>query len=281
MLATVITMRAPGMTWSRLPIFVWGVISTAVLMLLAAPVLIGALTMAAFDRTIQTGFFVAAQGGSSYLFENLFWFFGHPEVYILALPGMGIVLELMAVFARKPVWGYRLAVAGMLGISLLSFTVWQHHLFVSGINSDLRPFYMLSTELISIPTGFIFICAMGTLWRGNIRFSVPMLFCLAWVFNFLFGGIYRRLPLRHAERRDHAWQLLRDGPFPLHDHGRADVHVLRGDLLLASEDDGLHAERAARQGALLDDVHRVQLHLRAAVRARLRRDAAPRRHLPV
>jgi cytochrome c oxidase subunit I len=189
MLATVITMRAPGMTWTRLPMFVWGVISTAVLMLLAAPVLISVLTMAMLDRTIQSGFFVAASGGSSYLFENLFWVFGHPEVYILALPGFGVVLELLPVFARKPLWGYRLAVAGMLGVTLLSFTVWQHHIFVSGINSDLRPFYMLSTELISIPTGFIFVCAMGTLWRGRIRYSVPMLFCLAWVFNFLFGGL--------------------------------------------------------------------------------------------
>ncbi|HZO62740.1 MAG TPA: cbb3-type cytochrome c oxidase subunit I [Gaiellaceae bacterium] len=189
MLATVITMRAPGMTWTRLPVFVWGVISTAILMVLAAPVLIGVLTMAGLDRTVQTGYFVPAQGGSGYLFEDLFWFFGHPEVYILALPGFGIVLELMAVFARKPVWGYRLAVAGMLGVTLLSFTVWQHHLFVSGINADLRPFYMLSTELISIPTGFIFVCAMGTLWRGRITYSVPMLFCLAWVFNFLFGGL--------------------------------------------------------------------------------------------
>ena len=123
--------------------------------------------MAAFDRTVQTGFFVAPLGGSNYLFENLFWFFGHPEVYILALPGFGVVLELLPVFARKPLWGYRLAVAGMLGVALLSWTVWQHHLFVSGINSDLRPFYMLSTELISIPTGFIFLCAMGTLWRGT------------------------------------------------------------------------------------------------------------------
>jgi len=189
MLATVITMRAPGLTWTRLPMFVWGVLSTAVLMLLAAPVLICVLTMAGFDRTIQTSFFIPAMGGSSYLFENLFWVFGHPEVYILALPGFGIVLELLPVFARKPLWGYRLAVAGFLGVSLLSWTVWQHHIFVSGINSDLRPFYMLSTELISIPTGFTFLCAMGTLWRGRIRFSVPMLFCLAWVFNFLFGGL--------------------------------------------------------------------------------------------
>ena len=189
MLATVITMRAPGLTWGRLPMFVWGVITTAVLMMLAAPVLISVLLMSAMDRTAQTTYFVASNGGSSYLFENLFWFFGHPEVYILALPGFGILLELLPVFSRKPLWGYRLAVAGFVGVALLSWMVWQHHIFVSGINSALRPFYMLSTELISIPTGFTFLCAMGTLWRGRIRCTVPMLFCLAWMFNFLFGGL--------------------------------------------------------------------------------------------
>ncbi|HEY8647161.1 MAG TPA: cbb3-type cytochrome c oxidase subunit I [Gaiellaceae bacterium] len=189
MIATVITMRAPGMTWGRLPIFVWGVISTSVLMLLAAPVLISTLLMVALDRTAQTGFFNDQAGGSPYLYQNLFWIFGHPEVYILALPGMGILLEILPVFSRKPLWGYRLAVTGMLGVSLLSWLVWQHHLFVSGINADLRPFYMLSTELISLPTGFIFLCALGTLWRGQIRFTVPMLFALAWLFNFLIGGL--------------------------------------------------------------------------------------------
>jgi cytochrome c oxidase subunit I len=189
MMATIITMRAPGLTWSRLPIFVWAVFATSVLMVLAAPMLVAALLMAAFDRTIDTTFFIPAGGGSNYLFQNLFWFFGHPEVYILALPGFGIVLELMPVFTRKPLWGYRLAVAGMLGVSLLSFFVWQHHLFVSGINADLRPFYMLSTEIISLPTGFIFLCVMGTLWRSRISFTVPMLFCLGWTFNFLLGGL--------------------------------------------------------------------------------------------
>jgi cytochrome c oxidase subunit 1 len=189
MIATVVTMRAPGMTWSRLPIFVWAVVSTSVLMLLAAPVLISTLFMVALDRTAQTGFFNTQAGGSPYLYENLFWIFGHPEVYVLALPGMGILLEILPVFARKPLWGYRLAVTGMLGITLLSFLVWQHHLFFSGINADLRPFYMLSTELISLPTGFIFICALGTLWMGRIRLTVPMLFALAWLFNFLIGGL--------------------------------------------------------------------------------------------
>jgi cytochrome c oxidase subunit 1 len=189
LIATIVTMRAPGMTWSRLPIFCWGVLSTSGLMLLAAPMLIATLLMGALDRTAQTAFFVPGNGGSAYLFQNLFWVFGHPEVYVLALPGFGIVLELLPVFARKPLWGYRLAVAGMLGVGLLSFFVWQHHLFVSGINADLRPFYMLSTELISLPTGFTFLCLMGTLWRGRIRFTVPMLFCLGWAFNFLWGGI--------------------------------------------------------------------------------------------
>jgi cytochrome c oxidase subunit 1 len=189
LMATIITMRAPGMTWSRLPIFVWGVLATSTLMLLAAPMLIAVLLMAALDRTAQTAFFIPANGGSGYLYENLFWVFGHPEVYIVAIPGFAIVLELLPVFARKPLWGYRLAVAGMLGVSLLSWFVWQHHLFVSGINADLRPFYMLSTELISLPTGFTFLCAMGTIWRGRIRLTVPMLFCLGWVFNFLIGGI--------------------------------------------------------------------------------------------
>jgi cytochrome c oxidase subunit 1 len=189
MIATIVTMRAPGLTWSRLPIFCWGVLSTAILMLLAAPVLVAVLLMSMLDRTAQTSFFIPAAGGSQYLYENLFWVFGHPEVYILALPGFAIVLELLPVFARKPLWGYRLAVAGLLGVTLLSWLVWQHHLFVSGINADLRPFYMLSTELISVPTGFTFICGLMTLWRGNIRFTVPMLFCLAWFFNFLIGGL--------------------------------------------------------------------------------------------
>ncbi|MGB2874749.1 MAG: cbb3-type cytochrome c oxidase subunit I [Gaiellaceae bacterium] len=189
LLATVLTMRAPGLTWSRLPIFVWAVLSTSILMALAAPVLVAAQLMSVMDRAANTGYYIASTGGSPYLYENLWWFFGHPEVYILALPGFGIVLEILPVFARKPLWGYRLAVAGMLGVTLLSFMVWQHHLFVSGMNSSLRPFYMFTTELISIPTGFIFLNGMGTLWRGRIRFTVPMLFALAFFFNFLIGGL--------------------------------------------------------------------------------------------
>src|ERR1017187_9854689 len=188
-LITVICYRAPGMRWSRLPMFVWGILGTSVMMTLAAPILVGGMYMLLTDRTVQTAFFTSRLGGSSYLYQDLFWFFGHPEVYILALPGFGIVCELLPVFCRKPLFGYKVAAAGIIGVTLLSFFVWQHHLFDSGINPDMRPLFMLTTELISIPTGFIFLVAMGTLWKAKIRFTVPMLFSLAFFFNFLIGGI--------------------------------------------------------------------------------------------
>ena len=186
---TIINYRAPGMSWTRVPLFVWSMLVTALLMVLAAPVLVLACYLSLMDRTVQTALFDVEHGGSPYLWENLFWFFGHPEVYILALPGFGIAAELLPVFTRKPVFGYRTFVAGMVGVGLLSFFVWQHHLFVSGINPDMRPVVMLTTELISIPTGIIFLCAIGTLWRARIRLTVPMLFVLGGLFNFLIGGI--------------------------------------------------------------------------------------------
>jgi cytochrome c oxidase subunit I len=189
LIVTIICYRAPGMRWSRLPIFVWAILTTSFLMVLAAPVLVGAMYMLITDRTVQTAFFTDDLGGSSYLWENLFWFFGHPEVYILALPGFGIVCEILPVFCRKPLFGYKVAAAGMVGVTLLSFFVWQHHLFVSGINPDMRPVFMLTTELISIPTGFIFLVAMGTFWKAKIRFTVPLLFALGFFFNFLIGGV--------------------------------------------------------------------------------------------
>ncbi|MHB1567913.1 MAG: cytochrome c oxidase subunit I [Solirubrobacteraceae bacterium] len=189
MVVTIVTMRGRGMTWGRLPIFGWASFATGLLMMLAPPMLAVALLFGMMDRTIQTAFYIPGNGGSAYLYQNLFWVFGHPEVYIVALPGFGIALELAPVFCRKPLWGYRLAVAGMLGVALFSFFVWQHHLFVSGINADLRPFFMLSTELISLPTGFTFLCLMGTMWRGRINYATPWLFVMGWAFNFLFGGI--------------------------------------------------------------------------------------------
>ena len=188
-IATTVNFRAPGMTWTRVPLFVWSMLVTAMLMLLAAPVLLASCYMTVLDRTVETALFDVNHGGSSYLWENLFWFFGHPEVYILAVPAFGLALEFLPVFARKPAFGYRTAVAGMVGVGLLSFFVWQHHLFVSGMNPDMRPVIMLTTELISIPTGIIYLVAVGILWRARLRLTVPLLFVLGMLFNFLIGGI--------------------------------------------------------------------------------------------
>ncbi len=188
MIATIVTKRHPGMPYSRMPVFVWGVLVTSFLGLLASPALIVAVLMEMFSRTYQTTFFVPAGGGSPYLWENLFWFFGHPEVYIFVIPAFGLIMEMLPAFTRKPLWGYRVSIGGMVEVGLLSFTVWQHHLFVSGLAPSLRPFYMFSTELISVPTGIIYLIALGSMWRARTRFSTPMLFICAFFFNFLIGG---------------------------------------------------------------------------------------------
>ena len=189
LLTTIFVMRAPGMTWSRMPIFAWSMISVEFLSALAPPVLLAALMMVGLDRSVHSSFFEAAGGGSGYLYQELFWFFGHPEVYIFILPAFGVVLEIIPVFARKPLFGYRFAVAGMLGVSLMSWFVWNHHIFTSGIAPGLRPFFMTATELISIPTGVMFLNVLGTLWKAKLRLKLPMLFALAVMFNFLIGGL--------------------------------------------------------------------------------------------
>jgi cytochrome c oxidase subunit I len=186
---TIIHNRAPGLTWSKLSLFNWSMLTVTSLMVFATPVLFIALLFGGLDRAAETAFYVNEHGGSNFLWENLFWFFGHPEVYIMALPGFGIVMEILATFCRKSPFAYKVSAAGMLGVALLSWFVWQHHLFQSGINPDMRPIFMLTTELISIPTGFVFLVGMGTLWKAKMRFDSPMLFALAFFFNFLIGGI--------------------------------------------------------------------------------------------
>ena len=245
LLATIITMRAPGMTWSRLPIFVWAVLATAILMLLAAPMLLAALLMGSLDRTVQTAFFVSGNGGSPYLWQNLFWVFGHPEVYIVAIPGFGIVLELLPVFTRKPLWGYRLAVAGMMGIAVLSFFVWQHHLFVSGINADLRPFYMFSTEMISLPDRVHLPVGDGHAVAGADSLHGADAVLPGLGVQLPHRRHLGRVPVRRSQRCHHPRQLLLDGPLPLHDHGRDRVHAVRGDLLLGPED--VRLQRSTRR----------------------------------
>src|SRR5947209_6187421 len=167
---------------------VWAVVVGSILAWLAAPIMIAVQLRVAYDRAFLTGLFVPVQGGSAFLYENTFWTFGHPEVYILAVPAFGVVLDIVSVFCRKPVSAYKAAVVAMFGIGLLSFFVWQHHLFVSGLTPGLRPFFMFSTEMISFPTGIIFLSGLGTLFGARIRFTSAMLFALAFFPNFLLGG---------------------------------------------------------------------------------------------
>src|SRR6266478_1233074 len=188
-MTTVIVMRTRGMTWGRLPIFVWGVLLSVILSLTAFPSFIVSQIMVLMDRIFQTSFFLAASGGNNWLYEHLFWFMGHPEVYVIALPALAVAAEVTTVFTRKPMFGYRLLVGGLVGISVLSVIVWGHHLYTSGSENALIGPYMLDTELISIPTGVFFLVLVGTLWRGKIWVTVPMLFVCGVLVNFVIGGI--------------------------------------------------------------------------------------------
>jgi cytochrome c oxidase subunit 1 len=186
---TVAILRARGMTWGRLPIIGWSIVLSVLLGLIAFPTFMLAQTMVIMDRVFQTSFFINAGGGSNWLYEHLFWFMGHPEVYVIVLPAFGAVAEIGAVFCRKPVFAYPLLVGGMIGVFALSLTVWAHHLYLSGANTAMDGPFMLSTELISIPTGLIFFTLVGTFWRGRIWLEAPLLFVLGMLTNFIIGGV--------------------------------------------------------------------------------------------
>jgi len=188
-LATIIYMRAPGMTWGRLPIFVWSMFATAILALLFTQFFAAAMLMVTLDRIADTSFFVAEAGGEPILYQHIFWFYSHPAVYIFVLPGLGVTLEILAHFSRKPLFAYKWAVGGLLGIVGLSALVWAHHMFVSGMDSRLIAPFLVTTEIISVPTGLVFLSALGTIWMGRLWLRTPMLFALAVVFNFMIGGI--------------------------------------------------------------------------------------------
>jgi cytochrome c oxidase subunit 1 len=188
-LVTVITLRAPGMSWGRLPIFVWAIFTTSILALTATQFVAAAMLMILLDRVAGMAFFNPALGGQPIVYQHIFWFYSHPAVYVMILPGLGVMLEVLAHFSRKPLFGYKWAVAGFVGITALSFVVWAHHMFTSGMSNFLHAWFMGSTEAISVPTGFIFMAALGTIWRGKLRLKTPMLFALAALFNFLLGGM--------------------------------------------------------------------------------------------
>jgi cytochrome c oxidase subunit 1 len=185
-ITTIFTMRAPGMVMFRLPIFTWTILLTSVLVLMAFPVLAASLVVLQVDRSFGAQVFEAANGGAI-LWQHLFWFFGHPEVYIIALPFFGIISEVIPVFSRKPVFGYKGLVFATIAIAGLSVAVWAHHMYVTGAVS--LPFFALTTMLIAVPTGVKFFNWIGTMWRGSISFETPMLFVIGFLITFLLGGL--------------------------------------------------------------------------------------------
>lgn len=186
MITTVVTLRAPGMTMFRMPIFTWNILITSVLILLVFPILTAALLGLLADRVLEAHVFDPSTGGAL-LWQHLFWFFGHPEVYIVALPFFGIISEVIPVFSRKPIFGYKMLILATLGIGALSMSVWAHHMFATG--QVLLPFFAFLSFLIAVPTGIKFFNWIGTMWRGQITFEAPMLFAIGFLVTFLFGGL--------------------------------------------------------------------------------------------
>lgn len=187
-IATIINLRAPGMTWMKMPLFVWTWFITAFLLIGAMPVLAGVVTMVLFDRHFGTSFFNAAGGGDPIMFQHLFWFFGHPEVYIMILPAFGIISEVIPTFARKKLFGYEFMVGAVAAIAFLSYIVWGHHMFTAGMAVGTQLYFMYATMLIAVPTGIKVFNWIGTMWRGSLTFETPMLFAVAFVVLFTIGG---------------------------------------------------------------------------------------------
>ena len=277
MITTVVCMRAPGMTMFRMPIFTWNILVTSILVLLAFPLLTAALFGLAADRHLGAHIYDSANGGVL-LWQHLFWFFGHPEVYIVALPFFGIVTEIFPVFSRKPIFGYTTLVYATLSIAALSVAVWAHHMFATG--AVLLPFFSFMTYLIAVPTGIKFFNWVGTMWKGQLTFETPMLFSIGFMITFLLGGLTGVLlasPPLDFHVTD-SYFVVAHFHYVLVRHHR--VRHLRRHLLLVPEDDRPSARRAAGQAALLVDVHRLPHDVPDSALAGRHRDAASLRRLP-
>ena len=278
-MVTIIKMRAPGMTWTRMPLFVWATFATALMNMIATVALSAAVGALFLEHVFNVPFFDAARGGSAVLYEHMFWFYSHPAVYIFIIPAFGVMSEVLPTFARKPIFGYKMIAFSSMAIAILSFAVWAHHMFPSGIAPWLQIPFMILTYAIGIPTGIKIFSWVATLWGGRIHYTSSMLYALGFLITFTFGGL--------------TGIFLAAVPFDLHAHGTYFIvahfhYVVAGGArdglpcrnpLLVPEGDRPHVERAACRVRLLAFLHRPQRNVLADALARTRGNAAPHREL--
>ena len=276
---TIHNLRTQGMSWTRLPLFVWSVEIYAGLLILVLPTLSAGLTLLLLDRQAGTHFFVPSEGGSAVLYQHAFWFFGHPEVYIMILPVFGMISEILPVFARKPIFGYKAVAFSTVAIGFFSLLVWAHHMFTVGLPSFLNAFFMISSMVIAVPTGIKIFNWLATLWRGNLHFDTPMLYALGFLSVFTIGGLsgifLAAFPID--------WQVHDTYYVVAHLHyvlfGGSILGILGGSELLVAEVLRASARRAVGQDQLLARLHRLQRHVLPAAHAGAARDAAADLHL--